>query len=89
MTAQVQSMSIIKLDEGRAAAVVNAGDPWSEIAMIGIQPVTLRALRWHMRTLTEPYATADQKRSAAQVLIRSTHRPHRIAAAPYLMETAQ
>ena len=89
MTAQVQSMSIIRADEARAAAVVNAGDQWSEIAMIGIPPVTLGALRWHMRTLTEPYATPDQKRSAAQVLIRSTHRPHRIAAAPYLMEASK
>lgn len=89
MSAQVQSMSIIRADEARAAAVVNAGDEWSEIAMIGMPPVTLGALRWHMRALAEPYATADQKRSAAQVLIRSTHRPHRIAAAPYLMETAQ
>lgn len=89
MTAQIQSMSIIEAEDARAAAVVNAGNPSHEIAMLGIPPVTLGALLACEAALSSTTATPEQKRAAAEILVRSSHRPHRIAAAPYLMEATE
>ena len=73
-----------KEQEASTAAVVKAGNPDSEIAMIGRPPMLLGALKRLEWALTGS-ATSDSERfAAASILIWSSHRPHRLLAADFL-----
>lgn len=71
-------------EERRTAIIVATGIRDSEIAMIGRPTALLGELLACERVLTGGTATVEQRDAAAQILIRSMHRPHRILAAEHM-----
>lgn len=71
-------------EKARTAAIVAAGDPDAEIAMIGRPPVTLGALQRSVEDLTGGASSREKCEAAANLLIASTHGPFRVLGAKYL-----
>lgn len=74
-------------ERARTAAIVAAGDPDAEIAMIGRPPVTLGALQRSVEDLTGGASSREKCEAAANLLIASTHGPFRVLGAKYLEGT--
>lgn len=66
------------------AHIVKTGIRESEIAMLVGPPMLLGQLQAYERVLTGHTSTLEDRDAAAQVLIRSSHRPHRIIAAQHM-----
>lgn len=60
----------------------------AEIAMIGRPPMLLGQLLECERTLTGGAASEESRNAAAELLIWSSHRPHRLLAATHLLARA-
>ena len=84
--------TVLTEDERRTAKIIatcTAGGLLdAEIAMIGRPPMLLGQLLECERTLTGGAASEESRNAAAELLIWSSHRPHRLLAATHLLARA-